>query len=303
MSVELLMSETAELSVDASRETGAPFLPSAGAALKRARENAGLHVAALAVSLKVPVKKLEALEADRWDLLPDMVFARALAASICRTLKLDPAPVLDRLPTVTRRLVTDEAGINAPFRGAAGEGGGVSPLRYLSRPLVLAVLALLLGVLVLMLLPSVRPPSMKPLTAVVDLTKSAQNGVGNAPAMPASVDAVSVAAPSDVMAAPASAPSLQVPPAARVTSEVPPSSSGDVLVFKTTAPSWIEVSDVHGALVLRKLMIAGESAGISGALPLAVVVGRADVTTVEVRGKALDLTAVSRDNVARFEVK
>ena len=55
---------------------------SAGALLRQAREAAGLHVAALAVSLKVPVKKLEALESDRLDLLPDAVFARALASSM-----------------------------------------------------------------------------------------------------------------------------------------------------------------------------------------------------------------------------
>jgi cytoskeleton protein RodZ len=54
---------------------------------------------------------------------------------------------------------------------------------------------------------------------------------------------------------------------------------------------------------LRKTLAAGETASASGALPLSVVVGRADSTVVEVRGKAFDLAPVSRDNVARFEVK
>ena len=40
-----------------------------------------------------------------------------------------------------------------------------------------------------------------------------------------------------------------------------------------------------------------------GALPLAVTVGDVKATTVAVRGKAFDLAPVSRDNVARFEVK
>ena len=35
----------------------------AGMMMRNAREAAGLHVAALAVSMKIPVKKLEALEA------------------------------------------------------------------------------------------------------------------------------------------------------------------------------------------------------------------------------------------------
>ena len=54
----------------------------AGSLLRQAREAAGIHIAALAVSLKVPVKKLEALEQDRFDLLPDAVFVRALASSM-----------------------------------------------------------------------------------------------------------------------------------------------------------------------------------------------------------------------------
>ena len=37
---------------------------SAGSMLRQAREMAGLHIGALAVALKVPVKKLEALEAE-----------------------------------------------------------------------------------------------------------------------------------------------------------------------------------------------------------------------------------------------
>ncbi|MGQ2981241.1 MAG: RodZ domain-containing protein [Polaromonas sp.] len=50
-------------------------------------------------------------------------------------------------------------------------------------------------------------------------------------------------------------------------------------------------------------MAAGEAAGASGALPLAAVVGRVDATQVQVRGRPFDLGPVSKDNVARFEVK
>ena len=94
--------------------------PSAGTLLRQAREASGLHIGALSVSLKVPVKKLEALEADQYDLLPDAVFARALAASVCRTLKVDPGPVLSRLPgQVMPRLqlessTTDRANLHPP---------------------------------------------------------------------------------------------------------------------------------------------------------------------------------------------
>jgi cytoskeleton protein RodZ len=95
-------------------------------------------------------------------------------------------------------------------------------------------------------------------------------------------------------------PPAPLPPA---NAEKQPPATAGLLVFKTTASSWVEVTDARGAIILRRLMVAGESASISGTLPLTVLVGRADVTTVEVRGKPMDLAGISRDNVARFEVK
>ena len=134
-------------------------LPTAGTMLRSAREVVGLHIAALAVSLKVPVKKLEALESDRCDLLPDVVFARALAASVCRTLKIDPAPVLDKLPqTVVASLKQDEDSINTPFR-VPGEGRSFAIAQHLSKPVVMVVIALLFGVLLLVMVPSLGQKS------------------------------------------------------------------------------------------------------------------------------------------------
>ncbi|MEO8656092.1 MAG: helix-turn-helix transcriptional regulator, partial [Ramlibacter sp.] len=128
----------------------------AGTLLRRAREAAGLHVAALAVSLKVPVRKLEALESDRYDLLSDAVFVRALASSVCRNLKIDAQPVLDRLPqSAAPRLIRDSDGINAPFRGPR-DGTGPSWPEQLSKPVILTVFGLLLGALILILLPRMQ---------------------------------------------------------------------------------------------------------------------------------------------------
>jgi cytoskeleton protein RodZ len=142
--------------------------PGAGELLKHAREAAGLHIAALAVLLKVPVKKLEALEASRFDLLPDAVFVRALASSVCRTLKIDAAPVLALLPqTDAPKLTYQGVGINAPFR-APGDGPSPSVWSQLSRPAVLAGVLLLLGALVLIFLPAIKNSVHEVKTEVMD---------------------------------------------------------------------------------------------------------------------------------------
>jgi cytoskeleton protein RodZ len=78
---------------------------------------------------------------------------------------------------------------------------------------------------------------------------------------------------------------------------------GNIVTFSTKSESWVEVTDAKGTVVLRRTLAAGEVTGASGALPLTAVVGRADATQVQVRGQALDLTRLTRDNVARFEVK
>jgi cytoskeleton protein RodZ len=95
--------------------------PSAGRLLREARERQGLHIAALAASIKVTQKKLELLEADRFDALPDATFARALALTVCRALKIDSAAVLRLLPPAGgHRLEQVGEGLNAPFRERPG---------------------------------------------------------------------------------------------------------------------------------------------------------------------------------------
>jgi len=99
--------------------------PSAGRLLREARERQGLHIAALAAAIKVAPKKLELLEADRFDALPDATFTRALAQTVCRALKIDPAAVLVLLPPATagHRLEQVGSGLNAPFRERPGVAG------------------------------------------------------------------------------------------------------------------------------------------------------------------------------------
>lgn len=297
----------------------------AGMLLRRAREAAGLHVAALAVSLKVPVRKLEALEADRFDLLPDLVFARALASSVCRTLRVDSQPILERLPVKgAPRLVQDRDGINTPFR-APSDGAPPSWLDQLSRPVVLAVFALLLGALVLVFLPrsfieevvaiSQTPAQPQPQPEAVGAPVPLTIGPASEPAPAQVTTAITVAQPAPALVpstslaspAPAAAPAPVPAAAASVASAASPVrdavAANGIVVFRTKGPSWVEVTDAKGVVALRRLLSAGESTGVSGALPLSVTVGRASATEVQIRGKAFDLAAVSRDDVARFEVK
>lgn len=301
--------------------------PSAGALLRQAREGAGLHIGALAVSLKVPVKKIEALEADRLDLLPDVVFARALASSICRTLKIDAAPVLASLPQGQRTaLKTDESSLNAAFH-TSGVAVKSSIAQQLSKPFVLIGLALVAAAALLLVLPDTFTPSttadaasspQAPPPAAKDAMEPGAKMVseGVAPMAPAhegkpadgSNASTPNVTPNATPLAAALAPATQATAATAVTAAMATSSPAaaqpeNVIVFTATGVSWVEVTDAAGVVQLRRTFAVGETAGASGKSPLKVTVGRKDSVQVKVRGSDFDLGPVSRDNVARFEVK
>lgn len=306
----------------------------AGMMLRNAREAAGLHVAALAVSMKIPVKKLEALEADRLDLLHDAVFVRALAASVCRALKIDPAPVLLKLPlTVVPKLTADERGINAPFH-ATGDAARLSITEILRKPSALFVFALLIAGVAVVVFPEgkltewtaeISSPSVKPFTAtgqpqgqqaVAEVPESMVQSEPVAQVVPAAPSvtivpkeaamgllaptAVAIPAPASVKTSESLAPPRDT---VRAAGAPPSMNSAGLVVFKAKGASWVKVVDAKGIVQLSKTLSNGEVIGASGTMPLSVVIGRVDATDVEVRGQPFSLVSVAKDNVARFEVK
>jgi cytoskeleton protein RodZ len=102
-----------------TEETTTSITPSttAGALLRQLREDAGFKLDVLAQALRVSSAKLEALEADRLDDLPDAMFARALTLAVCRQLKIDATPVLALLPgqDVSRLAAKNERGLDFPL--------------------------------------------------------------------------------------------------------------------------------------------------------------------------------------------
>jgi cytoskeleton protein RodZ len=284
----------------------------AGMLLRRAREASGLHVAALAVAMKVPVKKLEALEADRLGDLPDAVFVRALAGSMCRALKIDPAPILSRLPqSAAPKLNRDERGINMPF-DASRLHYGSAVLRIVSRPAALWVIGLLLAALLVLYFPEVQivgKTTVAPVASVEIATPSSSvvtnplSGIPSANGVEAAAAAVSspaVAASAPVRAASEGISGAMLPLALPAQVLV---SSDDLLVFKAKSVAWVRVSDAKGAIQFEKTLSAGETATASGLPPLTVVVGNVAATELQVRGKTFNLDEVAKNNVARFEVK
>ncbi len=283
-----------------------PAVGSAGALIRAAREKQGLHIAALAAAIKVSPRKLEALEADRLQDLPDATFTRALAQTVCRTLKIDARPVLDLLPPAPSvTLERNSGGLNAPFRDRPGrEGPHLSSLAL--RPMVGLAVLLVLGAVAVYFLPAgLWAPGVEP----VALPASTPTMVAAGPAASAA-SAASAAEP--VMAAasePATAASMPVgetvfsAPPTELAASGPSAAPSGLVQLRSSEASWVEARDGRGQLLLSRTVLPGESVGLDGSLPIRLTIGNASATQLGFRGQPVDLTARTRDNVARVELQ
>lgn len=313
---------------------------SAGEALRVAREAQGLTLEGLAATIKVAPAKLEALEQGAYERLPDANFTRALAMTVCRALKLDPAAVLASLPAARAiPLATGKPPLNQPFR----ESRGGSPLfdRHLNlssflAPKWLAPAALLLGAILVYALPDsiVMPEWMTRLVQVSP--RSSPPVVADAASAPALDPPSSLPEPGLVADVPPSA----VAPAASSAASMPGGMQGVVplvldsaepgssaatgspsatlvvdprlavasqqtvaLALSATDASWVEVRDASGGKILSRQVEAGESLSLAGTPPLRVRIGNASGVQLNYKGQQVDLATYTRNNVARVELK
>lgn len=313
----------------------------AGEMLRLAREAQGLSLDALAMVLKVTPAKLAALEEGRLDQLPDASFARALAQTVCRHLKVDAAQVLAALPAARPApLGSNKPPLNQPFKETRlaphmfDRDGGMD-LSALFSLKWLAPLTLLLAAAAVYLLPeSVALPGWMQHAGALSGADaaSAASSVDAAASEPEA--AVGVALGEASVAQAASEPlfgasgALGIPdPAALAASAVPsqpvtllpvtpvqsssspiaaasvPDPDPGAVVLRATEDAWMEVIDGTGTKRLSRLVKAGETLSMGGVSPWNVRIGNVSGVQVTLRGQPVDLAPYNRNNIARLELK
>ena len=321
----------------------------AGALIRQVREAQSVSIDALASISKVPVAKLEALEAEDWSFLPDANLNRALAMTVCRALKVEAAPIMALMPAaVVKSLAAAKAPLNQPFRDFSHTGltfESSSPLGIrvpkMSSAVVGPVVLLLLAAGVYFAPDQLDVEAWFPALSVSDAPQPAVPASGVAlglpvpmpvlevasavsPAavsvVPAVASAASVVAASSAPASPAPvasvAQSVRTAPVA-ASAVVAQPSPASVVPSSASAPSgplakmtlsakesaWIEVRDASGQKLFSRLLAGGERVELQGRPPLNVHAGNAPTVSIQFNGRPVDLVAVTRQNVARIELK
>jgi cytoskeleton protein RodZ len=314
-----------------SAPDAAPSQAGPGARLQAAREAAGLSLEQVAQQLKLAPRQVRALEEEDFAQLPGRTFARGFVRNYARLLNLDGDDLLALLPDAARA-----PALGAPALQSTGAmiaelptANGVQP-GFARWVIPIALVACIVGAATyewyrgglaqqgepkLATPPAPAAPAAPPVpaaTAPVATTRSelpnpfaAEPEAGTSAAGP-----VARAAEPEVAAAPNVAPAA--PPAAAaapppsVASTAPPAPAAALpaasLKLSYRGPSWTEIRDRDGQVLISRLVAAGSEQSIRGTPPFDVIIGNANEVTLVYRGAPVDLSRYTRQNVARLRL-
>ena len=81
-----------------------------------------------------------------------------------------------------------------------------------------------------------------------------------------------------------------------------PAAAPPALLLGYRGPSWTEIRDRDGQVLIARLVAVGSEQAINGAPPFDIVIGNAREVTLVYRGNSVDLSRYTRQNVARLRL-
>jgi len=247
-----------------------------GARLRAAREAAGLSVSEVGSRLKMPIRIVEALEADEWDRIGAAVFVRGHLRSYSRLLGLPVEPVQVAsgvAPIEPTRLVPRT---QTPWtQRVADQVGG--------RLVYIVITALII-------LP-VWVATQSHMSGVQDAGAPLDLPVDKLAADDAAPQPAAASEPSTVVASMASLPQRHVAPA-----------PAPALSLRLSGDSWVQVIAPDGRSIEESLLGDGDTRSYAAGEVGQIVLGNASAVEVRTGGQTRDLGPYMRANVARFTV-
>ncbi len=294
-------------------------LPTLGEMMIAAREHLSLSAGDMARQLRLGLGQVEALEANRFDVLPGNTFVRGFIRNYAKAVQGEPADFIAAYersrPQITpSEIVSQNEHIDfmaKPIPQWVWYAGGV------------AITAVLLPVLIYFVLQDDTPPSQPAAQGVVApkivATQTGSNelslplpppqllssgdSVLLAPISEAQTSAAEATTASSPKAADSALPGVLMPPAALPSASKTGAATGPVLKIKFVGNAWVEVLDKSGKKIYSQLGRAGSEYEVQGQPPFSLVVGDASRVVIIYNGKLVDLTPHVKKTVARLTLE
>jgi len=267
---------------DQPLETAAAAAPSSpGRTLAAARQARGMTVTEVALRLKFSPRKIEALEADRYDALASPTIVRGMIRGYAKLVGLDPKPLIGALQRELGQgpvtMAMRPQAMDVPFPREPRRGSFVYVL--LSVVVVIAVGSV------------VVEWALRPETPTAAAPKPALQAPVPAPA------AVPAPAPE---APPVSVVMVEQNPAAQLREAI---LAGKRIEMVFSEESWVEIRDAEGRVLFSQLNSAGTRRRVEGVAPFSLVIGNAAGVTLRYNDAEIDLAPYTRTDVARLTLK
>jgi cytoskeleton protein RodZ len=295
---------TAENRLSGFTDAQPPPIPASagpGAQLRAAREAAGLSLDQVAQQLKLAQRQVKALEEENFGELPGRTFSRGFVRNYARLLNLDAHDLLAHLPDAAQA-----PALESPALHSTGAMIAELPSADVAKPnfarwlIPLVLVACIVAAAAYEWYGGGLAALNEPRRERVAAPEPAATALTPLPNPVASesrsaTDASPATATDNVSVSPAPSASASVPTPAQ---SAPPVDAPLLLAY--AGPSWTEVRDRNGQLLISRLVAADSNEAVRGVGPFDVVLGNAHVVTLTYRGKQVDLAPYTRQNVARL---
>jgi cytoskeleton protein RodZ len=266
-----------------------------GEVLARARAALGLTISDVALQLKFAPRQIEALEQERFELLPPGTFSRGMVRAYARLLKLDAEPLVQRI--AGRVAVPDNANAVAAARRPIPITDSARRSNLVYAGLSLAVLGVIAAVLFEWQRERASAGRMEFVAAARAPHQSAQ-----APILPPQAEqrvaSLNTVAPPNTTPLTESNPVQATVPGARRTAD-----GKRRISMKFERESWVEIKDVGGKTLISQLNPAGSEQAVEGRPPFEVIIGNAQHVRLSYDDRPVDLAPHVKVEVARFTLE
>jgi cytoskeleton protein RodZ len=331
------MTDSQDIELNQSDKQPAAESASLGGVIEAARIVKNMTQQDVSNALRFSVKQIDALENNAFGLLPDAMITRGFIRNYARLLEIDAEPLLASYRASVSTETDKVIAVKSSMRPVQLTKDSQPWLKYILASIL--VLFFLLAWLfyvdympkqtavapekTIELSPEAAPAVTQPLPEIAlpaaqreaDAELAAANVVEGTTAVTV-VQTTEAKSPDGTAAHVDSKPALQ--------SVQQSSSSQQLAVHQTTtalqpshapvaaaksvnlaftAQTWVSVMDKSGKLVYEKMSNNGDKETVNGMPPFNLVIGNASATKLSFGGKDIDLTAYTKNNVARITLE
>ena len=297
------MNEQVQHAAEIPPEESVPAVPTMGELMIAARERWNLSAGDVARQLRLALRQIQALEANRFESLPGNTFVRGFIRNYAKVVQTDPATFLDAYERSRPQMQTPEIW---PIKNERIDFTTKPIPNWVWYLVGAAVTALLIPVVIYLALQDDELPA-KPTPQAV--SPQASSVSAEEAQILLNLPLPQVVPRDDTLAS--SSPPTEASPQGMLTPSTPvpgtvvaaPTAPYPLLQLNFEGNAWVEIRDKSGKKIFSQLSHSGSEQVVQGEPPLSLIVGDAAKVRIIYNGNPVNLAPHIKKTVARLTLE